>query len=156
MKSSSVSECQVGNKHNSNCPDCPACEHNRQFPLRCRFTVGTKFKKFMESEQDFEPTQISLCKSCYCMTHTMNDGSCGKCKAQKTDSGKEWSWLYELDEQELLESRDKIVKYSSSLLHQSREEALEELWTWAINNGITDKKSFVALRDKIKSLKETK
>lgn len=26
--------------------------------------------------------EVSLCKNCYCMTHTIN-GKCGKCKARK-------------------------------------------------------------------------
>lgn len=31
----------------------------------------------------FDPEEISLCKSCYCMTHTLGDGRCGKCKEIK-------------------------------------------------------------------------
>lgn len=37
-----------------------------------------------------------------------------------------------------------------------RKEAIEEIWEWAVNNGITDKKSFCALRDFITALKAMK
>ena len=30
----------------------------------------------------YDSEQISLCKNCYCMTHTIN-GKCGKCGANK-------------------------------------------------------------------------
>lgn len=32
-------------------------------------------------------------------------------------------------------------------------ELVEEIWEWAINNGITDKKSFIALRNKLNLIK---
>ena len=50
---------------------------------------GLAFIKFMESQgarfvdaDTREP--ISLCKSCWCMTHTI-DNKCGKCGAEKED-----------------------------------------------------------------------
>jgi len=30
-----------------------------------------------------DPNVLSLCSSCYCMTHTLKDGKCGKCKGDK-------------------------------------------------------------------------
>jgi len=40
----------------------------------------------MKKKQDkliFNPTKISLCPNCYCATHTLNNGRCGKCKRLK-------------------------------------------------------------------------
>ena len=34
-------------------------------------------------EATFDPARISLCPLCYCMTHTLSDGTCGKCKKAK-------------------------------------------------------------------------
>jgi len=31
----------------------------------------------------FKPEEISLCKHCYHMTHTLIDGRCGKCSKNK-------------------------------------------------------------------------
>lgn len=40
----------------------------------------------LHSQKDINiPVDVSLCKSCYCMTHTI-DGTCGKCGAIKDDT----------------------------------------------------------------------
>jgi hypothetical protein len=36
----------------------------------------------------FIPMQVSLCESCYCVTHTLDDGRCGKCKRIKLNRNK--------------------------------------------------------------------
>lgn len=49
-----------------------------------KIRMASKKKKFNADEElsKMNDTQISLCKNCYCMTHTIN-GKCGKCKARK-------------------------------------------------------------------------
>lgn len=45
----------------------------------------------MMGRDDGHSLDISLCRDgCYCMTHTMNNGTCGKCGAikQKSNSNK--------------------------------------------------------------------
>jgi hypothetical protein len=36
-----------------------------------------------KNKKTFDPSEISLCSNCYCATHTLNDGTCGKCKKNK-------------------------------------------------------------------------
>jgi len=33
-------------------------------------------------KEDFDPSEVSSCESCFCMTHAIN-GKCGKCGAVK-------------------------------------------------------------------------
>lgn len=41
----------------------------------------------------------------------------------------------------------------TSLVKETRGDTLEEVWKWVVDNGITHKKSFVALRNKLADLK---
>ena len=41
-----------------------------------------EYKEFRTSVVDYD---VSLCKNCWCMTHTI-DGKCGKCDARKENS----------------------------------------------------------------------
>ena len=34
---------------------------------------------------NYDPEFISLCKGCWCMTHTLLNGQCGKCGFKKED-----------------------------------------------------------------------
>lgn len=45
-----------------------------------KIRMASKKKKFNETDNN----QISFCKNCYCMTHTIN-GKCGKCGARKEE-----------------------------------------------------------------------
>ena len=50
-----------------------------------KIRMASKKKKFnvdKELNKMKDNTQVSLCKNCYCMTHTIN-GKCGKCGARK-------------------------------------------------------------------------
>jgi len=45
-----------------------------------------KIGEKMEEKKGFDPEQMSLCKNgCYCSTHTLDDGTCGKCGVAKND-----------------------------------------------------------------------
>ena len=39
-----------------------------------------------DADYDYDDEEISLCGKCWCMTHTLKDGRCGKCKQSKDDS----------------------------------------------------------------------
>jgi len=56
----------------------PACDQllGTQFDLLDAFDAKAK-------EMGLDPSEISLCLSCHCMTHTSPDGACGKCLTPK-------------------------------------------------------------------------
>lgn len=37
-----------------------------------------------KNKEKFNEEEISLCPHCFCMTLTLNNGKCGKCKSKKT------------------------------------------------------------------------
>lgn len=44
-----------------------------------------EIKEERERAQDFDPADVSLCRSCQCMTHAILGGRCGKCKQVKVN-----------------------------------------------------------------------
>lgn len=40
-------------------------------------------KTYKKKPQSFEPAEVSLCRNCQCMTHTLAGNVCGKCKRSK-------------------------------------------------------------------------
>lgn len=54
------------------------------------YNVGVDANNYMPVTLDelikkhsYNPEEISLCQQCFCMTHTLNNGRCGKCKYLK-------------------------------------------------------------------------
>ena len=60
------------------CDECKEDKINEAEEERCKPISHIKITK------EFDEEEVSLCPKCFCMTHTLRDNICGKCKEEKT------------------------------------------------------------------------
>lgn len=65
---------------------------------------------------------VSLCVNCMCVTHTLTDGRCGKCKCRKIDTGKlisdvmQWGRAHGLDDPKA--QLNKVIEEVGEIAHE--------------------------------------